>query len=68
MQSSEIKRILDKYKDVFEILENYDKTRKLPFQKKRIDVTLSLATIECLKRMKKQTGKSISQLIEEKFT
>jgi hypothetical protein len=68
MQSSEIKRILDKYKDVFEILENYDKTRKLPFQKKRIDVTLSLATIERLKRMKKQTGKSISQLIEGKFT
>lgn len=67
MQSSEIRRILKKYKEVFDVLENYDKTRKLPFQKKRIDVTLSVATIEYLKRLKKQTGKSISELIEERF-
>ena len=35
MQSSEIKKILKKYKDVFDALENYDKTQELPFQRKR---------------------------------
>jgi hypothetical protein len=67
MQSNEIKRILKKYKDVFEALENYDKTRELPFQRKRIDITLSVNTINKLKILKEKTGKPISQLIEEKF-
>ena len=67
MQSIEIKKILKKYKDVFETLENYDKTRELPFQRKRIDITLSVDTIKKLKLLKEKTGKPISQLIEEKF-
>jgi len=67
MQSNEIKRILKKYKDVFEALENYDKTRELPFQRKRIDITLSVNTIKKLKILREKTGKPISQLIEEKF-
>ncbi len=66
MQSSEIKKILKKYKDVFEALENYDKTRELPFQRKRIDITLSVRTINKLKELKEKTGKSISEIIEEK--
>jgi len=68
MQSNEIKRIMKKYKEVFENLENYDKTRELPFQKKRIDITLSVATINKLKKLKENTGKPISQIIEEKFS
>ncbi|MFH1585210.1 MAG: hypothetical protein ABIB79_00400 [archaeon] len=67
MQSSEIKKILKENKDVFENLENYDKTGELPFQRKRIDITLSVATINKLKELKKKTGKPISHLIEEKF-
>jgi len=67
MQSTEIKKILKKYKDVFETLENYDKTRELPFQRKRIDITLSVGTIKKLKILKEKTGKPISQIIEEKF-
>lgn len=67
MQSNEIKRILKKYKDVFEALENYDKTRELPFQRKRIDITLSVDTIKKLKTLREKTGKPISQWIEEKF-
>ncbi len=67
MQSSEIKRILEKYKDIFETLENYDKTRELPFQRKRIDITLSADTIKKLRILKEKTGKPISQIIEEKF-
>jgi len=65
MQSDRIKRILEKYKDVFEALENYDKTRELPFQRKRIDITLSVRTINKLEALKERTGKPISQIIEE---
>ncbi len=45
MQSSKTKKILKKYKYVFETLENYNRTRTLPFQRKRIDVTLSIETL-----------------------
>ncbi len=62
-----INRILKENKEVFEILENYDKTRELPFQRKRIDITLSVATINKLKELKIKTGKPISQIIEEKI-
>ncbi len=68
MQSNEIKRIMREYKDVFETLEEYDKTRVLPFHKKRIDITLSVNTINKLKKLKEKTGKPISQIIEEKFS
>ncbi len=67
MRSSEIKKILKEYKDVFEALENYDKTQELPFQRKRIDITLSVETINKLRKLKEKTGKPISQIIEEKF-
>ncbi len=56
-----------KYRDVFEALENYDKTHELPFQRKRIDVTLSVETINKLMKLREKTGKPISRLIEEKF-
>lgn len=67
MQSNEIKRIMKKYKKVFDNLENYDKTHELPFQRKRIDITLSVATINKLKQMREKTGKPISRIIEEKI-
>jgi len=67
MRSDEIKKILEENKEVFEILENYDKTRELPFNRKRIDITLSVKTINKLKELKKKTGKPISQIIEEKI-
>ena len=62
-----IRKIMKKYKDVFENLENYDKTRELPFQRKRIDVTLSIETINNLRKLGKKAGKPISRIIEEKF-
>ena len=61
------KKILKKYKEVFEMLENYDKTHELPFQRKRIDVTLSIETINKLKRIRNKTGKPISRIIEERI-
>ncbi len=65
MQSDKSKKILKEYKDVFETLKNYDKTRELPFQRKRIDITLSIEAINKLKALKEKTGKPISQIIEE---
>lgn len=67
MQLNKIKKILEKYKDVFKILENYDKTRELPFHRKRIDITLSVSTIRKLKEISNNTGKPISQIIEERI-
>ncbi len=58
---------MKKYKAAFDMLEEYDLTRELPFQRKRIDITLSVGTINRLKELKKKTGKPISQIIEEKF-
>ena len=67
MDQKKINKIMKKYKEVFETLENYDKTRELPFQRKRIDVTLSVETVNKLRSIKEKTGKPISQIIEEKF-
>ena len=67
MLSNKAKKILREYKGVFETLENYDKTGELPFQRKRIDITLSIKTLNKLKKLKEKTGKSISRIIEEKI-
>ncbi len=61
-------KILKKYKDIFKNLENYDKTRELPFQRKRIDITLSVETINKLKRIKEKTDIPISRIIEEQIS
>ncbi len=50
---------------MFEILENYDKTREWPLGKRRIDITLSKNLIHKLKKIKEKTGKNISSIIEE---
>ncbi len=60
-----IKRILKENKEAFEMLEDYDRTRELPFHRKRIDLTLSVRTINKLKELKEKTGKPISRIIEE---
>jgi len=67
MQFDKSEKILKKYKSIFENLENYDKTGELPFQRKRIDVTLSIETINKLKELKEKTGKPISRIIEERI-
>lgn len=67
IKQKQANKILRKYKNVFEALEEYDKTRELPFFRKRIDVTLSVKTINKLKYLKEKTGKPISQIIEEKI-
>ena len=67
MNKKQMQKILKDNKYVFDTLENYDKTRELPFQRKRIDITLSVRTINKLKNIKNKTNKSISQIIEDCF-
>ncbi len=61
-------KILKKYSEMFKALEQYDKTHELPFQRKRIDITLSVGAINKLKALREKSGKPISRIIEEKFT
>ena len=67
MRLSEINKILKENKEVFYALEEYDKTGELSFQRKWIDVTLSVGVINKLKEMREKTGKPISRIIEERF-
>lgn len=67
MNQRQINKILKENKKVFEMLENYDKTHELPFQRKRIYLTLSVAALNKLKALKQKTGKPISRIIEEKI-
>jgi len=67
MNQKQINKILKENKKVFEILENYDKTHELPFQRKKIYLTLSVATLSKLKALREKTGKPISRIIEEKI-
>jgi len=67
MKQSQINKILKENKEIFEILENYDNTMELPFQRKKINLTLSVTTINKLNKLKQRTGKPISRIIEEKF-
>ena len=59
------KKIMKKYKYVFEALAHYDETREKSWGKERIDITLSRSLIKKLKDLKKKTGKPISRIIEQ---
>ena len=58
-------KIMKEGKEVFEMLENYDKTREWPIGRKRIDITLDKRVIQRLKQIKERTGKPVSRIIEE---
>jgi hypothetical protein len=67
LTKKQINKILKENKEAFEILEQYDKTHELPFQRKKIYLTLSVETINKLKKLREKTGKPISRIIEERF-
>ena len=67
LDNKKIQRIKEKYKELFQALEEYDKTRELPFQRKRIYLTLSVRALKKLRELKAKTGKPISRIIEEKL-
>ncbi len=67
MNQKQINKILKENKEVFDTLARYDETRELPFQRKKIYLTLSVKTINKLKKLREETGKPISRIIEEKI-
>jgi hypothetical protein len=62
-----MKFILEKYKELFKALKEYDETGEFPFYRKKINLTLSAEIVNKLKELRKKTGKPISRIIEEKF-
>jgi hypothetical protein len=67
MQFIRIKKIIRENKPLLETLKRYDETRELPFQRKRIDLTLSVRTISNLKKLSEKARQPISRIIDEKF-
>ncbi|MAH47594.1 hypothetical protein CMI37_17365 [Candidatus Pacearchaeota archaeon] len=67
MKQREINKILKENKDLFDALERYDETRELPFQRKKINLTLSVATINKLKKLRDETGQPISRIVDGCF-
>ena len=65
LTEKKIREIFKKYKNSFEEMEHYDRTREKLWAKKRIDITLNQRIINKLKELKESTGKPISQIIEE---
>ena len=64
MLSQEIKRIMKENEKYANILEEYDKTGKFPLEKIRRSFTLKRMTINKLKKLSKNTGKSMSDIID----
>ena len=60
-----IKRIINKYKDIFDSLKHYDKTHEKLWGRKRIDITLNRRIIKKLRDLSEKTGKPVSRIIEE---
>lgn len=58
-------KIIKKYKEAFEQLENYDKTRELDIGRKRIDITLDKKLIKKLKNIAESKHKAVSRIIED---
>lgn len=56
---------MEKYKDIFDSLEHYDRTHKKLWGRERIDITLHRKIIEKLRNLKAKTGKSMSRIVEE---
>ena len=65
MLSIRERAILEKYRALFEALEEYDRSWQLPADRVRINITLSRRIVAKLRRLKEQTGKSVSRIIEE---
>lgn len=60
-------KVLKQIREGQKALEEFDRTGELPFQRKRIDITLSVKTLNKLKKLREKTGKPISRIIEEKI-
>jgi len=65
MSLQEIRRIMKENEKYAKMLEEYDRTGKFPLDKLRRSFTLRRITINKLKGMSKQSGKSMSDIIDK---
>ncbi len=64
MLPREIRRIMKENDKYAKILEEYDRTGKFPLEKIRRSFTLKRMTVNKLKNTSKDTGKSMSDIID----
>lgn len=65
MKLKEIERIMKENEKYAKMLEEYDRTGKLPTEKIRRSFTLKRMTMEKLKSISKRTGKSMSDILDD---
>ena len=65
MRLQEIRRIMKENDRYAKMLEEYDKTGKLPLKKIRRSFTLRQMTINILKKESEKTGNSMSDIIDD---
>jgi len=65
MLSQEIERIMKENEKYARMLEEYDRTGEFPLEKVRRSFTLKRISINKLKETSKNTGKSMSDIIDE---
>ena len=64
MLPREIERIMKENEKYTRMLEEYDRTGKLPLEKVRRSFTLKRMTTDKLKRVSRKTGRSMSDIID----
>ncbi len=65
MLTREIKRIMRENEKYARMLEEYDRTGKLPIEKIRRSFTIKRMTADKLKSVSKRTGESMSDIIDD---
>jgi len=62
-------RVLKKYPEIFEALEEYDKTHKLRkvYNRKRLNITIDENVLRSFKEFSRQKGLNISRFVERQM-
>ena len=64
MLPQDIRRIMKENEKYLRVLEEYDRTGKFPLEKLRRNFTLKRMTMDKLKRLSRESGKSMSSIID----
>lgn len=64
MNDAELQSLLHEYADALAALEEYDRSRQLPSDRLRVDLTLSRKALRKLRQTSAASGKSMSRIVE----
>lgn len=65
LDNKKLGKIYKKYKNAFQEMEHYDRTREKLWGRKRIYLTLNQRVIKRLTELRQTTGKPISRIVED---